>query len=104
MGLSFLNSEAAFKRAEAARARFVKEHMRRVAHRRHEPLKYFKAHHHAAWAKRERAKFAKILKAKIAAHNRAAHAHNKARHAEARAKAHRRHAHRNVVSKAHHLR
>ena len=39
--LSFLNSEGAFKAAQAARAKFVAEHMRRVAHRAHETMKYF---------------------------------------------------------------
>lgn len=50
--LSFLTNENAYKAAEAARKKFVMEHIRLAAKRRHETLKYFKAHAHAAWTKK----------------------------------------------------
>ena len=50
--LSFLNNESAYKAAEAARMKFITEHMRLAAKRKHETFAYFKAHHHAGWTKK----------------------------------------------------
>jgi hypothetical protein len=62
---------AAFRAANAARERYVKEQMRLAAHRRHLTLAYFKAHHHAGFVRKLMHKFAKALKARVAAHRRA---------------------------------
>jgi hypothetical protein len=92
--LSFLNSRAAFAAARVARARFVKEHMRLAARRRHHTLAYFAAHHHHGKVAKLMHRFAKQLKARVAAHKRAIKARavakgNLARAAKARKSAHR---------------
>jgi hypothetical protein len=90
--LSFLNNEKSFHAAEAARAKFVKEHMRLAAIRRHKTLAYFRAHHHAGYKHKLYKMFAAKLRARIAAHKRSIHAHHKSIHHHNKALAKRRHA------------
>jgi flagellar biosynthesis chaperone FliJ len=103
--LSFLRNMAAFKQANAARARFVKEHMRLAARRHHHTLAYFKAHHHAGYVRNLMNRFAKSLKARVAAHHRAIRAHAVAKKHRANAKRARAHAHAAMRrAHAHHVR
>lgn len=83
--LSFLNSEGDFKAAMAKRAKWVKQHLKNVAHRRHQTIKYFKAKHwkarKAKWAKAWDMRYKKSV---MAARKAAAH-HKKAQKKHARA-------------------
>jgi hypothetical protein len=103
--LSFLNNMAAFRAANAARAKYVKEHMRLAARRRHHTLAYFRAHHHAGFVRKLMHRFAKQLKARVAAHHRAIRAHAVAKRNRANAKRARSAAHAAVRrAHAHHVR
>merc|ERR1711957_747936 len=78
--------------------------MRLAARRRHHTLAYFKAHHHAGYVRNLMHRFAKSLKAKIAAHTRSIKAHNVAKKNRASAKKARHAAHAAVKRSHTHLR